>query len=159
MRILHFSAWYHSHQFFVIKEREPYLCSCRLVDWFSLLGSIISGEFSAIIWWHHLSIFLVLQLVKLPRSPTVDDILMKYLEYRVKKDNKSVIYVMISCLLASLFLVTFVFCDCNTSSLLELWTYHFFLIMQRLDCIMLKRRSAILITVRENSSMRNADKS
>ncbi|EMS62229.1 Mortality factor 4-like protein 1 [Triticum urartu] len=28
------------------------------------------------------------KLVKLPRSPTVDDILTKYLEYRVKKDNK-----------------------------------------------------------------------
>jgi hypothetical protein len=41
-----------------------------------------------------LNILLVLQLVKLRRSPTVDDILKKYLEHRIKKDNKSLIYVM-----------------------------------------------------------------
>lgn len=36
--------------------------------------------------------FIGLQLVKLPRSPTVDDILKKYLEHRAKKDGKWVFY-------------------------------------------------------------------
>lgn len=31
--------------------------------------------------------FSYLQVVKLPRNPNVDDILKKYLDYRLKKDN------------------------------------------------------------------------
>jgi hypothetical protein len=64
-----------------------------------------------------LNILLVLQLVKLRRSPTVDDILKKYLEHRIKKDNKSVIYVMNSGLFP-IFVTSELVTLCN--SLLEL---------------------------------------
>lgn len=40
---------------------------------------------TSVMCWHIGYSFL--QLVKLPRSPTVDDILTKYLEYRSKKDG------------------------------------------------------------------------
>lgn len=49
------------------------------------LISITSVGFNDQVIWG-LLISFALQLVKLPRTPNVDDIMKKYLEYRLKKD-------------------------------------------------------------------------